>query len=141
MKIYFAGSIRGGRQDQALYLELIETLSQYGVVLTEHVGDPRVFGDGDFEPADPVIYERDMSWLKSADVVVAEVTIPSLGVGYEIAMAETMDTPILCLYRPQAGKSLSAMLTGNPKLTIREYCGLGDVQPIMASFFAGESLS
>ena len=37
--IYFAGSIRGGRGDQAIYEEIIDRLRRYGTVLTEHVGD------------------------------------------------------------------------------------------------------
>ena len=37
--------------------------------------------------------------------LVAEVTQPSLGVGYEIGRAVAMDKKILCLYRPQEGKS------------------------------------
>ena len=36
--------------------------------------------------------------------IVAEVTQPSLGVGYEIGRAVDMKKPILCLYRPQEGK-------------------------------------
>jgi len=135
MKIYFAGSIRGGRQDQALYLELIGLLAKYGTLLTEHVGDPRVTASNDIEPDDTRIYKRDMSWLKESDIVVAEVTIPSLGVGYEIAMAENWEKPVLCLFRPNAGKHLSAMLTGNPQLVIKEYTGVEDARTILADFF------
>jgi 2'-deoxynucleoside 5'-phosphate N-hydrolase len=39
MKIYFAGSIRGGRDDKELYLDIIKWLGKYGTVLTEHIGD------------------------------------------------------------------------------------------------------
>lgn len=41
-KIYFAGSIRGGRQDADLYLRIVEQLKIYGTVLTEHVASPTV---------------------------------------------------------------------------------------------------
>ena len=37
-------------------------------------------------------------------VLVAEVTMPSLGVGYEIGRAVAMDKNILCLYRYQPEK-------------------------------------
>ena len=37
--IYFCGSIRGGRDDVALYRRIIDQLKQYGDVLTEHIGD------------------------------------------------------------------------------------------------------
>ena len=38
--------------------------------------------------------------------VVAEVTQPSLGVGYEVGRAVAMNKKILCIYRPQEGKSM-----------------------------------
>ena len=38
LKIYFCGSIRGGRQDADLYARIIKQLESYGKVLTEHVG-------------------------------------------------------------------------------------------------------
>lgn len=41
-KIYFAGSIRAGRDDADLYAKLIKLLQKYGTVLTEHVGDPNL---------------------------------------------------------------------------------------------------
>ena len=42
MKIYFAGALRGGREDQELYLEIINYLKQFGEVLTEHVGNKSI---------------------------------------------------------------------------------------------------
>jgi len=47
MKIYFAGAIRGGRDDVALYLELVELLRPYGTVLTEHVADEQLTSRGE----------------------------------------------------------------------------------------------
>jgi hypothetical protein len=52
MKIYFAGAIRGGRHDAALYYEIVQKLQKHGEVLTEHVGDTELgvlgqdIGDG-----------------------------------------------------------------------------------------------
>lgn len=40
--IYFCGSIRGGRDDAALYRRIIDQLKQYGEVLTEHVGEANI---------------------------------------------------------------------------------------------------
>ncbi len=121
MKIYFGGSIRAGRDDQVIYHQLIQGLQGYGTVLTEHVGDPELTQWGDDGPSDQMIYQRDMAWLAEASLMVAEVTIPSLGVGYEIGRAESRDIPVLCLYREQAGRKLSAMISGNPKVTVAEY--------------------
>ena len=114
MKIYFAGSIRGGRNDRALYLDIIRFLQQFGEVLTEHVGDQHLEAFGEDKLSDEAIYQRDMDWMASSDVIVAEVTTPSLGVGYEIGKAEDLGKKILCLYRSQPGKRLSAMISGSP---------------------------
>ncbi len=70
------------------------------------------------------IYNRDMDWLRSCDVVVAEVTQPSLGVGYEIAMAEAMKKKVICLFRNKEDRSLSAMIRGNSNMKIADYSTL-----------------
>lgn len=46
LRIYFAGSIRGGREDAQLYHRIIGLLQRYGTVLTEHVGDPSLVESG-----------------------------------------------------------------------------------------------
>jgi nucleoside 2-deoxyribosyltransferase len=121
MKIYFAGSIRGGREDKELYFQLIQRLSKYGQVLTGHVGDKEITEFGESDQSDEYIYNRDMSWLQEAEVVIAEVSTPSLGVGYEIGKAEEMGKKILCLYRNQNGKRLSAIISGNKNVRVVEY--------------------
>jgi len=81
------------------------------------------------------IYQRDIAWLKQADVIVAEVTAPSLGVGLEIGLAQTMQKPILCLYRPQPNKKISAMIVGCPDIVVKSYQKISDLQPIFQEFF------
>ena len=117
MKIYFAASIRGGREDEQLYRDLISAMQRFGTVLTEHIAHPR---DIEMGMTDREVYDRDMAWLVQSDVVVAEVTTPSLGVGYELAWAEHHGKPVLCLFRPSSGRRLSAMLAG-PGVTVVEY--------------------
>jgi len=134
MKIYFAGSIRGGREDATLYRQIITLLMEYGEVLTEHVGDASLTRAGEDGPSDEAIYKRDMTWLAEADVVIAEVTIPSHGVGYEVAQAEAMSKPVLCLHRRDTGRRLSAMLTGNPALRCETYDSVEELGPILEQF-------
>jgi nucleoside 2-deoxyribosyltransferase len=134
MQIYFAGSIRGGRNDQEIYSAIINLLKKYGLVLTEHIGDRKLFVTGEARD-NREIYDRDMQWIEVADVVVAEVTNPSLGVGYEIGKAECRK-PILCLFREQEGKKLSAMISGNKNLTLREYKTTIDIGRILEEFFS-----
>lgn len=120
MKIYFCGSIRGGRQDAGLYARMIGHLKTHGSVLTEHVGSPALTslgGDGSNED----IYRRDTGWLRECDIVVAECSTPSLGVGYEIAYAEALGKPIHIFYGGEEPRRLSAMLSGDPALHIRYY--------------------
>jgi len=133
-KVYFAGSIRGGRNDSVLYAEIIAILQDLGCeVLTEHLGDKMLSVSGE-TGLSKNIYDRDLNWLKQADVLVAEVTTPSLGVGYEIAKAEKMGKPILCLFRPEGEKKLSAMIQGNPSATVVEYRKLQTAEHAIATF-------
>ena len=81
------------------------------------------------------IYRRDMGWLTESDMVVAEVTTPSLGVGYEIAKAEDMHKQVLCLHRPIDGRRLSAMIEGSDAITKREYKTVEELKPILDTFF------
>lgn len=134
MKIYFAGSIRGGRDDASLYTKLIKHLKKYGEVLTEHVGDKKLSQLGEDGDNDKKIHDRDLEWLKSSDVVVADVSIPSLGVGYEIAKAAQHNKKILCLYRKQDGKRLSGMISGCPDAFIEEYETEDEAKEIIDKF-------
>tara|TARA_B100000676_G_scaffold312122_1_gene384841 strand:+ start:638 stop:1066 length:429 start_codon:yes stop_codon:yes gene_type:complete len=135
VKIYFAGSIRGGRQDAAKYLELIEFLGTLAEVLTEHVGSPELGTQGEEAKPDDEIYRRDLEWLKSCHAVVAEVTTPSLGVGYEIGVAEKLGKPILCLFDAgQTEFTLSAMLSGNKNVEARRYQSMGQAKRHLAEF-------
>jgi nucleoside 2-deoxyribosyltransferase len=119
MEIYFAGSIRGAKADKPRFKRFIDHLSRHGKVLTEHSFDFDY--SQEIKLDDCKIFKLDTGWLKDADVLVAEVSSPSLGVGYEIGRVEAMGKPILCVYRRQEGRRLSAMIGGNRKLKIVEY--------------------
>ena len=119
MKIYFAGSIRGGRKYAKTYRELVAGLRRYGEVLTEHVADETLLRE-EKQLSDVQIFQRDVDWIRRSDVIVAEVSQPSLGVGYEIALAESLGKRVVCLFQKGAGR-LSAMLTGNSGVTVIEY--------------------
>ena len=140
-KIYFAGAIRAGRGDVHLYGELVRYLGGFGRVLTSHVADPQLDVAGDEGISEAAIYRRDMDWLDSADLVIAEVTTPSLGVGYEIAAAEARGKRILVLYRAQEGRHLSAMLAGNPALTVHCYTEVAEAKGYIGDFLADSGCS
>lgn len=134
MKIYFAGSIRGGRDDWALYRNIIAVLGKYGTVLTEHIGNSELEITGE-DLADREIHDRDLGWLRESDYLVAEVTTPSLGVGFEIAKATEWGKPVLCLFRDQLGRRLSAMIAGSDGVQVSAYVDISDLSEIVERFF------
>ena len=131
--IYFAGAIRGGREDATLYREIATLLRQYGRVLTEHIGDATLSSSGEILD-DAFIHDRDLEWLVESEALVAEVTTPSLGVGYEIGKATEWGKPVLCLFRPESGRALSAMIAGSNGITLREYQSTAELVKIFNDF-------
>lgn len=121
MNIYFACSITGGRQDELIYQKLVSALQQDGhQVPTALLASPDVMPlEGVVSAAD--VYARDVSWITECDFLLAEVSTPSHGVGYEIGYALSLGKRVLCLYRK--GRKVSKMILGNPhpQLTVRNY--------------------
>ncbi len=132
--IYFAGSIRGGRDDRALYAQIIELLQTHGRVLTEHIADESLTDAGE-NLSDTDIHDRDIEWLRSATCMVAEVSTPSLGVGYEIGRAVEWKLPVLCLFRSGSSRRLSAMIAGCGQVQMRQYATVQDLPRILDEFF------
>lgn len=121
-KVYFAGSIRGGRADAELYGRVIRHIQKENIVLTEHIGDLSLSKLEGVENSDVAIYEQDTAWLREADLVIAECTTPSLGVGYELAYAESHYIPVHIFY-DKSRTRLSAMLAGDKYFHIHPYVG------------------
>ena len=120
-KVYFAGSIKGGRADADLYVRIIEYIKSRGhSVLTEHVGNLALSKLEEGPNHEEAIYRQDTGWLREADIVVAECTTPSLGVGYEMAYAEAHGKPVWIFYNA-ARTVLSAMLSGDDYFHIVPY--------------------
>jgi len=132
MKIYFSGSIRGGRDDVDIYCQIIDYLQSFGKVLTEHVGDISLQSFGETQTDDKEIHDRDMELLLQSDLVIAEVTNPSLGVGYEIARALEHDKRVICLYRKQKNKRISAMILGSEEILSFEYQDIESLKKILS---------
>ena len=121
MNVYFSCSLTGGRDDQPVYAALVNAMLAEGhQVLTAHLASSEVMAEeAVIDPA--TVYQRDITWVETCDVVVAEVSTPSHGVGYEIAHALDRGKPVLCCYR--AGTRVSKMLIGNNTagLSVRTY--------------------
>uniref|UniRef100_A0A8C0I5T5 2'-deoxynucleoside 5'-phosphate N-hydrolase 1 n=1 Tax=Balaenoptera musculus TaxID=9771 RepID=A0A8C0I5T5_BALMU len=104
--LYFGGSIPGGREDRELYGRIVSRLRRFGAELTEHVATADQGARGEEAAGgDRLIHE-------GPGLAAAEVAQPSLGVGYELGRAVARNKPVLCLFRPQSGRVLSATIRG-----------------------------
>jgi nucleoside 2-deoxyribosyltransferase len=120
MNIYFACSITGGRELESVYQAFVAAFSADGhEIPTAHLALPGVTDESVLAPR--MVYERDTAWIRACDVLIAEVSVPSHGVGYEIGYALSAAKPVLCLV--QEGRKLSKMISGNPHplLSVRSY--------------------
>lgn len=121
MNIYFACSITGGREFESTYQEIVAALTADGhEIPTSHLAQSEALEkERVLAPRD--VYERDVNWIKNCEALIAEVSVPSHGVGYEIGLAVQIGKPVLCLH--QKGRKVSKMITGNsdPALSIRDY--------------------
>ena len=121
MNIYFACSITGGREFERIYQELTAALLADGhEIPTAHLAGSNVIAL-EAVAAPREIYERDVTWIRKAQALIAEVSVHSHGVGYEIAFALNEGKPVLCLH--QEGRKISKMISGNPdpRLSVQTY--------------------
>jgi nucleoside 2-deoxyribosyltransferase len=134
MNVYFACSITGGRQDADVYKIIVDAMQATGhevptaLLACEKVVELEIV----VEPEE--VYTRDVAWIDASDALVAEVTTPSHGAGYEIAYALHTGKPVLCVHR--SGVSVSKMLTGNThtNITIRAYQSDAEAAQIVIDF-------
>lgn len=126
MNIYFSGSIYGGRQKLEAYKKLVKELAKFGKVLNEEVADDNVLISEE-SVSDNDVFESLVDRLKRADLVFAEVTVPSLGVGYEIGYADKTNKRIICVYDKTVTPKLTTMLRGNNRLKIIPYTNINEI--------------
>jgi nucleoside 2-deoxyribosyltransferase len=117
MNIYFACSITGGRDFEEVYQGIIDALLADGhMVPTAHLADPRI-KELEAIVSSREVFERDTAWIRDCETLIAEVSTPSHGVGYEIAYALSIGKPVLCVH--QEDQPISKMLGGNSHARIQ----------------------
>jgi nucleoside 2-deoxyribosyltransferase len=134
MNLYFACSITGGRAFEFVYQAIIRALQEDGhEVPTAHLADSGVTALEGVVSARQV-YERDVAWIRACDALIAEVSTPSHGVGYEVAFALGLSKPVLCVYRE--GQPVSKMITGNshPSLRLATYQNVEEAVEAVRAF-------
>ncbi len=131
-RVFLSGSIRGGRKLVETYRFMADVMLSAGVeVLSEHVARKTVFDD-EMGVSEQEIFMRDVGHIQQCDCLVAEVSVHSIGVGYEICHAVGLEKPVLCVYEP--GSNVSAMVLGNKGVVAQSYGNPDELQHIVLGF-------
>ncbi len=126
MKIFFAGSIRSGRSMLFTYKQIIALLKKMGhIIVSEHVASEGL-EEAEAKLTDEEIFGLDTGFIDECDWLVAEVTVPSTGVGYEICYAVSKGKRVLCVYKQ--GANVSAMVLGNKGVAAIPYTDLTELE-------------
>jgi nucleoside 2-deoxyribosyltransferase len=133
MIIYCAGPIRGNTTYQENYSEIVRIVESIGHTALSEVSSK-------FSSSIPLnakqIYTRDIKWIDGSKLLIAEVSGPSLGVGFEISYALFVKKiPVLAVYQEQA-QQISSMIAGciDPKLEVKKYSNVDDLTSIVKNF-------
>jgi len=124
--IYFSGSISGGREDVGMYRTFVAALERAGHRVLAGMVTSQDVGAGGESLSAGKIFDRDLAWLeevaRDGGTLVAEVSRPSIGVGYEIGAARyRFRIPVVCLYRPAFTRRCSGMIAGDREIQLIEY--------------------
>ncbi len=103
MKVYFTASVAGKIQYLSNYLKIIATLKKFGnEVISEHIIDTTTNQLRTEKKDDRLEFQEKLdNWIHNCDCVVAEVSYPSISVGFEISLALNHSKPVLLLYSGQ----------------------------------------
>jgi nucleoside 2-deoxyribosyltransferase len=117
MRIYLACTVRGDRGGVAAGRVICERLQQHGhEVLTTHLLADDV-NDAESQLSEAQVYRRDLEWLSRCDVLIAEASRSSYGVGFEVGyvLGRARDTGqrVLLLYDVARRHAVSRLITGN----------------------------
>ena len=142
MQIYLACTVRGDRGAVAITRLLADLLEQLGhTVLTRHL----LVDDADAQEgrlSEREVFERDVRWLDEADVLIAEASGSSYGVGFEVGYvagrAERTDQRVLLLYDAARRPFVSRLIAGNthPACTTYPYQDREDLLQFVRVFMA-----
>ena len=142
MQIYLACTVRGDRGAIRVTRQLADLIEQLGhTVLTRHL----LLDDADAQEgqlSERAVFERDLRWLEAADVLIAEASGSSYGVGFEvgyvIGRAAQTGQRVLLLYDAARRPFVSRLIAGNthPACTTYPYRDSDDLLRFVQVFLA-----
>lgn len=117
MKIYLACTVRGDRGAIAGLRTLVGALEAEGhTILTKHLLDDDIEG-AEAALTERAVYERDMAWLESCDVLIADASGSSFGVGFEVGYvlgrSDRTNQRVVMIYRADRRDAISRLIVGN----------------------------
>ena len=116
----------GGRQKIETYKVLVKELEEYGEVLTKQIADINAIENEKYQD-DSEIYNDLEKKLNETDVVLAEVSIPSLGVGYELGYADKLGKKIIAIYDETYTNKVTTMIRGNKRIKLIAYKDISEI--------------
>jgi nucleoside 2-deoxyribosyltransferase len=138
MKIYLACTVRGDRGGLAAGRAICDRLQRLGHdVLTTHLlADNVDAAESTLTEAD--VYRRDLGWLTSCDVLVAEASGSSYGVGFEVGYVLARGQKVVVVYNSARRHAISRVVTGNcdPNCTTVAYESLDKLIAFIEQRFA-----
>lgn len=137
-RVFFSCSMRGGfsKLAQAELRQIPDLIESMGPELLSRHQTQDDFMESESRLSERQIHDRDYQWLQKADLVIAEITNPSLGVGAEIADAVRLGIPVLAVYKREYEHEISAYIRGKPGVLCRPYSDTVDLQEIIRAFIA-----
>lgn len=127
MKIYLSGSIYGGTQKIETYKILIKELEKYGEVMNKQVADENTIANEAYQKDEEIFIDLENK-LYEADIIFAEVSIPSLGVGYELGFADKIGKKIIAIYDYNYVEKVSTMIRGNKRIKLISYKDIKEIK-------------
>jgi len=117
MNIYLACTVRGDRSTVAALRALVSALEEDGhTVLTKHLLEDGV-DTAEAALSERQVYERDVAWLESCDMLIADASGSSFGVGFEVGYvlgrSDGTSQRVVLLYRADRVNQISRLISGN----------------------------
>ena len=142
MNIYLACTVRGDRAAIGTARALADAIEGLGhIILTRHLLEDDV-DTREGTLTERQVFERDLRWLEAADVLIAEASGSSYGVGFEvgyvIGRADQTCQRVLLLYDASRRSSVSRLIAGNthPACTTYPYRSAEDLLQFVRVFLA-----
>lgn len=131
MKIYFGFTVAGDRSSIVAARRIVELVDRMGhEVLTRHLIEDNAW-EADRLITPKEVYLRDMKWLEQCDLLMAEVSGSSFGLGFETGyLLGATAKKVVLFYRRDVETKISLLITGitHPNCRLVPYSDLSEVE-------------